>query len=174
LYSLNIRSKASRPDTQVRVYSPEKPSRAAPFGKYSVSMSQMDAIRILLADDHAVTRRGLSLLLQSLPGFTVVAEAADGREAVEQAAAVRPDIAVLDIAMPQLNGIEAARTIMATYPAIAVVILSLHSEEAYVQKALAAGVRGYVLKSRAGQDLVEAIKAVHRGDTFFSQEVLER
>jgi two-component system, NarL family, response regulator NreC len=128
-------------------------------------------IRILLADDHNVMRRGLRLLLESQPGFIVVAEAADGRQAVEQALATKPDIAVLDIAMPHLSGAEAAQRITETLPATAVVILSMHSDEAYVLRALKAGARGYLVKDSAEGDLIEAIKVVHDGKAFFSPEV---
>ena len=131
----------------------------------------MQPIRILLADDHNVMRRGLRLLLESQPGFTVVAEAADGRQAVEQADATGPDIAVLDIGMPNLNGIEAAQRIATAHPATAIVILSMHSDEAYVLRALKAGAKGYLLKDSAEGDLIEAIRTVSAGKTFFSPEV---
>jgi two-component system response regulator NreC len=129
------------------------------------------AIRILLADDHTVMRRGLRLLLESQPEFDVVAEASDGREAMEQAEALHPEIAVLDIAMPNLSGIEAAQRMTATLPQVGIVILSMHSDEGYVLRALKAGVKGYVLKGSAEGDLMEAIKAVHLGKTFFSPEI---
>ncbi len=128
-------------------------------------------IRILLADDHTVMRRGLRFLLESQPDFTVVAEAADGREAVQQAEASRPHVAVLDVAMPNLSGIEAAQRIAAQMPHIAIVILSMHSDEGYVLRALKAGARGYLLKDAAEGDLIEAIKAVSQGKTFFSSEI---
>src|ERR1700679_2995807 len=116
-------------------------------------------------------RRGLRLLLESRPEFGVVAEASDGRQAVERAEATQPDVAVLDIAMPNLSGIEAAKRINAALPDIAIVILSMHSDEGYVLRALKAGVKGYVLKDAAEGDLMEAIKAVHLGKTFFSPEI---
>jgi two-component system, NarL family, response regulator NreC len=128
-------------------------------------------IRILLADDHTVMRRGLRLLLESQPAFSVVAEASDGRQAVEQAEATKPDIAVLDIAMPNLSGIEAAQRINAALPQTAVIVLSMHSDESYVLRALKAGVKGYLLKDSAESDLIEAIKAVHQGKAFFSPEI---
>ena len=131
----------------------------------------MKAIRILLADDHTVMRRGLRLLLESQPEFKVVAEASDGRQAVEQAETAQPDVAVLDIAMPNLSGIEAAQRMTAALPHVAIVILSMHSDEGYVLRALKAGVKGYVLKDAAEGDLMEAIKAVHQGKTFFSPEI---
>jgi two-component system, NarL family, response regulator NreC len=128
-------------------------------------------IRILLADDHTVVRKGLRLLLESQPEFQVVAEAANGREAVALAEEHRPDVVVMDIAMPLLNGSEAARQITAKLPAIAVVILSMHSDEAYVLKALKAGARGYLLKDSADDDLIQAVKAVSRGTSFFSAAI---
>src|ERR1700683_1200061 len=131
----------------------------------------MKQIRILLADDHTVMRRGLRLLLESHPEFGVVAEASDGRQAVEQAEAVQPDVAVLDIAMPNLSGIEAAQRITAMLPHIGIVILSMHSDEGYVLRALKAGAKGYLLKDSAEDDLIEAIKAVHEGKAFFSPEI---
>jgi two-component system response regulator NreC len=128
-------------------------------------------IRILLADDHNVMRRGLRLLLESQPEFTVVAEAADGRQAVEQAEATGPDVAVLDIAMPNLNGIEAAQRIISQRPDTSIVILSMHSDEGYVLRALKAGAKGYLLKDSVEGDLIEAITTVHAGKTFFSREI---
>ena len=131
----------------------------------------MKSIRILLADDHTVMRKGLRLLLESQPEFSVVAEAADGRQAVERAEATQPDVAVIDIAMPNLSGIEAAQRMAAALPHVAIVILSMHSDEGYVLRALKAGAKGYLLKDSAEGDLIEAIKAVHQGKTFFSPEI---
>jgi two-component system, NarL family, response regulator NreC len=128
-------------------------------------------IRILLADDHTVMRRGLRLLIESQPEFSVVAEASDGRQAVQQAEATLPDVAVMDIAMPNLSGIEAAQRIATAQPNIAIVILSMHSDEGYVLRALKVGAKGYLLKDSAEGDLIEAIKAVHEGKTFFSPEI---
>src|SRR6201998_3892376 len=128
-------------------------------------------IRILLADDHTVMRRGLRLLLESHPQFGVVAEAADGRQAIEQAEATEPDVAVLDIAMPNLSGIEAAQRIAAALPTTSIVILSMHSDEGYVLRALKAGAKGYLLKDSAEGDLIDAIKAVSEGKEFFSPEI---
>jgi two-component system response regulator NreC len=116
-------------------------------------------------------RRGLRLLLETQPGFTVAAEASDGREAVEQAKATPLDVAVLDIAMPNLNGVEAAQRIHEMDPDIAIVILSMHADEAYVLRALRAGARGYLLKDSAEGDLIEAIRTVNSGKTFFSPEI---
>lgn len=131
----------------------------------------MKQIRILLADDHNVMRRGLRLLLESQPEFTVVAEAADGLKAVEQARLNKPDVVVLDIAMPHLSGTDAAQRITEELPSAAIVILSMHSDEGYVLRALKAGAKGYLLKDSAEGDLIEAIKAVNDGKAFFSPEV---
>jgi two-component system response regulator NreC len=128
-------------------------------------------IRILLADDHTVMRRGLRLLLESQPEFSVVAEASDGRQAVQQAEETQPDVAVVDIAMPNLSGIEAAERITAAFPHTAIVILSMHSDEGYVLRALKVGAKGYLLKDSAEGDLIDAIKAVHEGKTFFIPEI---
>ncbi|HTS50059.1 MAG TPA: response regulator transcription factor [Bryobacteraceae bacterium] len=128
-------------------------------------------IRILLADDHTVVRRGLRLLLEGQPDFSVVAEAADGKQAVDAAEASRPDVALLDIAMPNLNGIEAAQRILAVAPNTSIVVLSMHADESYVLRALKAGAKGYLLKDSAEGDLIEAIKSVTRGKTFFSPEI---
>jgi two-component system response regulator NreC len=131
----------------------------------------MDVIRILLADDHRVVRKGLCLLLESQPGFKVVAEASDGREAIAMAEAHTPDIVVLDVAMPALNGIEAARQISAKLPRTGIVFLSMHSDEGYVLKALKSGGKAYLLKDSAEYDLISAIRAVHEGKAFFSPAI---
>ena len=131
----------------------------------------MPQIRILLADDHTVMRNGLRLLLERQPNLSVVGEAADGREAVEMAAAEKPDVVVMDIAMPHLNGVEAARQIVNQEPRTAVAILSMHSDESYVIRSLKAGARAYLLKDSAEADLIEAIGAIREGRSFFSPAV---
>ncbi len=131
----------------------------------------MKTIRILLADDHTVVRKGLRLLLESQPGFEVIADAADGRAAVSLAAEHTPDVVVMDVAMPGLNGIEAARQISARLPQTAVVFLSMHSDESYVLKALKAGARAYLLKDSAEHDLIAAVIAVSEGKAFFSPAI---
>jgi len=131
----------------------------------------MNPIRILLADDHTVVRKGLGLLLESHPGFKVIAEAADGRQAVQLAETHKPDVVVLDVAMPLLNGIEAARQISAKLPQTAIVFLSMHSDEGYVLKALKSGAKAYLLKDSAEYDLINAIKAVSEGKAFFSPAI---
>jgi len=131
----------------------------------------MNKIRILLADDHTVMRAGLRLLLERQPDMVVVAEAEDGRQTVELADAHTPEVVVLDIAMPNLNGIEAARQIVSKHPKTSVVILSMHSDESYVLRALKAGARAYLLKDSAESDLIRAIRAVRDGKSFFSPAV---
>jgi len=131
----------------------------------------MNPIRIVLADDHTVMRKGLRLLLEGQPSFKVIAEAANGREAVEIAERESPHVIVLDVAMPILNGIEAARQISARRPQTAIVFLSMHSDESYVLRALKAGARGYLLKDSAEYDLINAIKAVSEGKAFFSPAI---
>ncbi len=128
-------------------------------------------IRILLADDHTIVRKGLRLLLESQPDFTVIADAADGREAIKLAEEKKPDVMVMDLAMPILNGIEAARQITAKQPSIAIVFLSMHSDEGYVLKALKVGARAYLLKDAAEYDLINAVKAVSEGKAFFSPAI---
>jgi len=131
----------------------------------------MSLVRILLADDHPFMRTGLRHVLEEHSEFRVVGEAGDGREAVRLAQQERPDVAILDIGMPNLNGIEAARQICDSIPGIAVVVLSMHSDEAYVLRALKAGARAYLLKQSAEADLVAAVKAVSQGKAFFSPAV---
>jgi two-component system response regulator NreC len=131
----------------------------------------MKAIRILLADDHTVVRKGLRLLLESVAEFQVIAEASSGREAVALAEQHIPDVIVMDVAMPILNGIEAARQISAKLPQVAVVFLSMHGDESYVLRALKAGARAYLLKDSAEYDLIQAVKAVTEGKAFFSPAI---
>jgi len=131
----------------------------------------MNPIRILLADDHTVMRNGLRLLLERQPNLSVVGEASDGRETVRAAESVSPDVVVMDIAMPNLNGIEAARQITAARPETAIVILSMHSDESYVIRALKAGARAYLLKDSAEGDLIAAIRAISEGKSFFSPAI---
>jgi two-component system, NarL family, response regulator NreC len=131
----------------------------------------MSQTRIALADDHAVMRTGLRLVLERQPDFTVIGEASDGREAVALVQKEAPDVLVMDIGMPNLNGIEAARQVAAASPQVSVVILSMHSDESYVLRALKAGARAYLLKESAESDLIAAIRAVRAGKAFFSPAV---
>ena len=129
------------------------------------------SIRVLLADDHGVVRKGLRFLLERQPDVEIVGEAGDGREAVRLAEATDPDIAIMDIAMPLLNGIEATAQMVKRSPGMGVIILSMHSDEDYLLSALNAGAKGYLLKDSAEVDLIRAIQAVRRGTTFFSPEI---
>ncbi len=128
-------------------------------------------IRIVLADDHTILRNGLRLLLERHPDLSVVGEAANGREAVEVATRESPHVVVMDISMPILNGIEAARRITSELPRTAVIVLSVHSDEAYILRALKAGARGYLLKDSAEADLIQAVRAVSAGKAYFSPAV---
>jgi DNA-binding NarL/FixJ family response regulator len=131
----------------------------------------MKPIRILLADDHNVLREGLRLLLERQPDFKVVAEAGDGREALSLAQQCSPDVAVIDIAMPGLNGIEATRRIVDSCEGTNVVIFSMHYDESYILRALNGGARGYLLKDSLKGDLIAAVRAVAQGHSYFSPKV---
>jgi len=131
----------------------------------------MRKIRIVLADDHKLMRSGLRVLLEQQPDLTVVGEASDGREAVALVASQRPDVLVMDIGMPSLNGIEAAAQVTKGNPEAAIVMLSMHSDESYVLRALKAGAKGYLLKDSAEADLIRAVRAVAEGKSFFSPAV---
>jgi DNA-binding NarL/FixJ family response regulator len=121
-----------------------------------------------VADDHHIVRAGIRLLLDRQPDLQVVAEAADGIQAVEQALASRPDLCILDVAMPKMTGLQAAREIRAHMPSVRVLMLSMHDDDRYLFEALKAGASGYVLKGEADQDLVAAIRSVGRGDAFLT------
>jgi DNA-binding NarL/FixJ family response regulator len=125
-------------------------------------------LHILIADDHGIVRAGLRMLLDRQEGMNVVAEAEDGVEAVEKALAGKPDIAILDVAMPRMTGLQAARHIREQAPDVHVLLLSMHDDERYLLEALKAGASGYVLKRAADTDLVEAVRAVARGNSFIS------
>lgn len=142
------------------------PEAAAPSGAATT--------RFLLVDDHEVVRRGLRSIVEGYAGWEVCGEAADGRTAVELARTLAPDIVVMDLSMPQLNGFEAARRMLARTRRLPIVILSMHESEQVVREVLAVGVRGYVLKSDAGRELVTAVEALLRGETFFSSPVAAR
>jgi DNA-binding NarL/FixJ family response regulator len=133
----------------------------------------MKTVRILVADDHEIVRRGVKALLEARSGWEVCDEAVDGREAVEKAVRSRPDVVILDIGMPGLNGLEAARRIRKEAPGSQILILTMHDSEQVVQEMLAAGARGYVLKSDAGRDLVQAVEALSNHKTFFTPSVTE-
>ncbi len=125
-------------------------------------------MRVLIADDHGVVRGGLRLLLDRQADMEVVGEASDGAAAVAETLATRPDLAILDVAMPRLTGIQATREIKAQAPEVDVLILSMHDDERYLFEALKAGASGYVLKSEADHDLVDAVRAISRGESFLT------
>lgn len=125
----------------------------------------------MLADDHIVMRTGLSALLERQPNLEVVGESENGRETVELTGSLEPDVVIMDVGMPVLNGIEATKLIVADHPTTAVIILSMHSDESYVMRALKAGARGYLLKDSAPADLLSAIQAVSQNKSFFSPKV---
>jgi DNA-binding NarL/FixJ family response regulator len=131
----------------------------------------MAELRLLLGDDHTLMRQGVRRILEERTEWKVIAEAGDGREAVRQTLALHPDVAILDVGMPLLNGIEATRQIMRRSPDIRVLVLSMHADEAYVTQALKAGAHGYLLKDSAGTDLIQAVEAVSGGKSFFSPAV---
>jgi DNA-binding NarL/FixJ family response regulator len=127
-------------------------------------------MRVLIADDHGIVRSGLRLLLEREPDIEVVGEASDGAEARELAIAERPDLAILDVRMPKLTGLQATREIREQAPEVAVLILSMHDDERYLFEALKAGASGYVLKRQADQDLLDAVRAVERGEPFLTPD----
>ena len=131
----------------------------------------MPRIRILLADDHGLVRDGLRALLERQPDMEVIAEAGDGRECVRLAEEHSPDVVMMDVAMPVMNGIEAARRVINAKPGIAVLILSMHHDESYVMRSLKAGARGYLLKDSPRDDVLAAIRAVAAGRSFFSRAI---
>lgn len=128
------------------------------------------AVRVMLADDHEIVRQGLRVLLER-EGFEVVAEAPDGREAMKLCEIHRPEVAILDLAMPLLNGVDAAREIIKTNSRIKVILLTMHTEDHLILESLRAGVTGYVLKTKASGELVQALRAVCRGEMFLTQSI---
>ena len=128
-------------------------------------------IRILIADDHGIVRKGLRLQLEQHEGFSVVAEAEDGREAVRLVEELKPDVVIMDVAMPNLNGIQATAQITKRCPETNVIILSMHSDESYLTRSLAAGAKGYLLKDNAEVDLHRAVQVVAQGKPFFSPAI---
>jgi DNA-binding NarL/FixJ family response regulator len=133
----------------------------------------MPATRLLIADDHELIRKGLRHLLEEQPGWKVVAEARDGRDAVAKVKETKPDVALLDIAMPLLNGLEAARQILADDSRARILILTMHDSDSLIRQVLDAGARGYVLKTDADRDLVAAVDAVRNNKTFFTAKVAQ-
>ena len=133
----------------------------------------MEPLRLLVADDHEIVRKGLRSLLEAQPGWQVTAEACDGREAVQKAREIKPDVTVLDIGMPALNGLEAARQMIKNDARAKILILTMHESDPLIREVLDAGARGYVLKSDASRDLVTAINAVRSNKTFFTAKVAQ-
>jgi len=133
----------------------------------------LSPVRILIADDHEIVRRGLRALLEAQPEWEVVAEAVTGRDAIEKAKQTTPNVAILDVGMPELNGLEATRQLLKMLPQTEVLILTMHENEQIVREVLDAGARGYVLKSDAGRDLVTAVDALCQHRTFFSSKISE-
>jgi two-component system, NarL family, response regulator NreC len=131
----------------------------------------MKRIRVLIADDHGIVRKGLRLQLEQNGGFEVVGEACEGREAVRMAEELSPDVVIMDVAMPNLNGIQATSQLIKKNPQIGVIVLSMHSDETYLTRALAAGAKGYLLKENADVDLDDAVISVARGKPFFSPAI---
>ncbi len=131
----------------------------------------MNKLRILVADDHGVVRKGICLQLQQHEHFQVVGEAGDGREAVQLAETLKPDIIVMDIAMPNLNGIDATEQIVKNRPQVGVILLSMHSDDSYLSRALNAGARGYLVKETADADLPRAVEVAAQGKPFFSPAI---
>lgn len=131
----------------------------------------MSGLQILIVDDHEVVRQGLRVLIEPHPGWELCGEAANGREAVEKVKKLKPDVVVMDIAMPELNGLDATRQILKAAPRTGVLILTAHESEQLVREVLEAGAQGYVLKSAAGRDLVNAIQALSKHEAFFTTSV---
>ncbi len=133
----------------------------------------MSTLKLLIADDHDIVRTGMKALLEDQPGWQVVAEAGTGRQAVEKAKATTPDVCVLDVTMPELNGLEAARQIKKLLPAIEILILTVHESEQIASEVLKVGARGYILKSDAGRELVAAVKAVSAHKSYFTSRITQ-
>lgn len=133
----------------------------------------MHSLRLVVADDHPLMRRGICDLLEAEPGWEVVAKASNGREAIDAVSKSKPDVLVIDLAMPELNGLTATREILRLFPKLGVVLLTMHNTDQSVREVLESGARGYVLKNDAEQDLVAAVKAVAAGKPFFTANITE-
>src|SRR5262245_66307495 len=137
-------------------------------GERCAELASMSDLNILLADDHRMVAHGVRKILEEQPDWHVVGEAADGRDAVRLATDLQPDVAVIDVSMPHLNGVEATAQLTERVPHVKVLMLSMYSDEALVGRALRAGAKGYLLKDSADTDLVRAVSAISDGDSFFS------
>src|SRR5215467_10995670 len=133
----------------------------------------MESLRVLVADDHEVVRKGLRSILEEQPGWEVAGEACDGRQAVEKAKALQPDVSVVDVSMPGLNGLEATRQMLKNDPSSKVLILTMHESDPLIREVLDAGARGYLLKSDAGRELVNAVDAIRVNKTYFTTRVAQ-
>lgn len=133
---------------------------------FAARVQEMARVRVLLVDDHTVVRRGLRRILEAVDDFEVVGEASSGTEAVARSMELRPDVVLMDVSLPGINGIEATRQITGKHPEIQVLMLSMHAEEQYVEQSLAAGARGYLVKDAEDQDLVGAVTTVAQGETY--------
>lgn len=133
-----------------------------------------DPVRVILADDHTLVRGGIRRILESQPGVEVVAEAADGREAIDGCAALEPDVLVLDLKMPGIDGIEVLRTVKRAHPALKVIVLTMHAGREYVARAMQEGADGYLLKDSAVQDLVAALESVRAGQPYYSPAIQQQ
>jgi two-component system, NarL family, response regulator NreC len=131
------------------------------------------SIRVLVADDHGIVRKGLRFLLERQPGMEVAGEASDGREAVKLSGELSPDVVIMDVAMPLLNGIDAAAQIIKNNPKTGIIMLSMHADEAYLVRALSAGAKGYLLKDSAETDVTSAVRSVAAGRPFFSPQIAQ-
>ena len=160
---------------QIYEQSPLTRPAIPPASSYSMftRRSEMNPYRILIADDHEIVRQGVRSLLANHPGWEICGEARDGREAVECSKALKPDLVLLDIGMPNLNGLDAARQIIAHHPLTHVLVLTIYDSDQVVRDVLAAGARGFLLKSDAGKDLINAVEAMQRHSTFFTSQVAE-
>ena len=136
-------------------------------------ISDEGRIRVLIADDHAIVREGLRYILEANADIQVVGEAADGRQAVAEAKKVKPRIVVMDIAMPELNGIEATRQLLEELPSVKIIVLSMHYSTEHIFQALQAGAKGFLIKESAGKELIRAVRAVYAGQRYLSQKVDE-
>lgn len=136
-------------------------------------MGSVGTLKVLVADDHEVVRKGLRTILEEQPGWQVSGEASDGREAVDKVKALKPDVTVVDVGMPGLNGLEATRQMLKNDPETKVLILTMHESDPLIREVLDAGARGYLLKSDAGKDLVSAVEAIRRNKTYFTARVAQ-